>query len=173
MSEPLDEVYLRWLYEQVASVRLKNPSRTYWCLLRQLFTKEFVWIVPNDDNRVEDGKDLRYEFMELPDVEVSNDWMDIGCSVLEMLIGLSRRLAFEAEGKPAEWFWTLCENLDVIHEDAGYDYAEEVDAKLDRLIWRTYDRSGRGGLFPLHEPEKDQRDQEIWYQLNAYLLERD
>ncbi len=47
--EPLDERYFRWLCSQVVNVKLKNPSRTYWSLLKQLHTKEFVWIIPNDE----------------------------------------------------------------------------------------------------------------------------
>ena len=50
---------------------------------------------------------------------------------------------------------------------------EEVNDVLDRVIWRTYRWDGHGGLFPLNEPEKDQREVEIWYQLSAYLLERE
>lgn len=64
MDGPLDEQYLKWLYRQVASSKYRNPARTYWSLLRQLYTTEFVWTVPNDDNRVEDGRDLRYEFLK-------------------------------------------------------------------------------------------------------------
>src|SRR5689334_4311656 len=107
MNEPLDELYFKWLYRQVGSVRLRNPARTYWSLLRLLFTKEFVWIIPNDDNRVEDGRCLRHEFVEELGIEnVDYEWMSLGCSFLEMLIALSRWLAFEAEeGEPRDWFW--------------------------------------------------------------------
>jgi len=49
VSQPLDELYFTWLYSQVGSVRTRNPARTYWSLLRYLYTKEFVWIIPNDD----------------------------------------------------------------------------------------------------------------------------
>jgi len=62
MNEPLDDLYLTWLYSQIGSIKLKQPSRTYWSLFRQLYTKEFVWIIPNDDNRIEDGRDLRFKF---------------------------------------------------------------------------------------------------------------
>src|SRR5690349_15038133 len=63
-SAPLDELYYQWLYSQVGSTRLKDRTRTYWRLLKLLFTKEFVWIVPHDDNRIADGTDLRYEFVD-------------------------------------------------------------------------------------------------------------
>jgi hypothetical protein len=99
MSEPLDELYFRWLYAQVSNVRLKNPSRTHWSLLKLLHTKEFVWIVPNDDNRLEDGRLLRVEFVELNDIhDVEPSWMDLGCSMLEMLIALSMKFSTMSYG---------------------------------------------------------------------------
>lgn len=173
-QQPLDELYLTWLYSQIGSVKLKNLSRTYWSLLRQLYRKEFVWIVPNDDNRVEDGRYLRYEFLEDQRIlDPDPEWMALGCSMLELLIGLSRRLSFEAEGKSRDWFWILLENLGLeSYNDKTYISHEEVDALLEQVIWRTYRQNGTGGLFPLKHPKKDQRKVEIWYQLNAYLLEQ-
>lgn len=172
MSPPLDESYLTWLYAQVDSVRRRSPSRTYWQLLRQLYTKEFVWFIPNDDNRVEDGRLLRYEFLESEKLEADHEWLGLGCSMLEMLIGLSRRLSFEAWDEPREWFWILLRNLGLneLNDATNYDM-EEVDETLDRVIWRTYNRNGKGGLFPLQRARKDQRDVEIWYQLSEYVLE--
>lgn len=179
MNEPLDEQYLRWLYHQVASVRLKNPARTYWSLLRQLYVKEYIWIVPNDDNRVEDGRDLRHEFFEECHVAPDHDWAGLPCSMLEMLIGLSRRLAFEDEGGSRDWFWHMLDNLELSRINDGYFDRHKEDKMLqiineiaDRLIWRQYDQNGSGGLFPLNHPTEDQRDVELWYQMSAYLLER-
>jgi hypothetical protein len=93
--------------------------------------------------------------------------------MLEMLIGLARRLSFEAEGRADDWFWHLLENikLDKYNDSSGYD-PDEVDDILERIIWRNYRPDGVGGLFPLNEPEEDQRKVELWYQLSAYLIER-
>lgn len=172
---PLDEAYLQWLYGQVGSVRLKHSSTTYWNLLKILFTKEFVWFVPNDDNRVEDGRELRHEFIEeLGLTLVDRNWMELGCSFLEMLIGLSRRLAFEAGGKPRDWFWHLLNNLELdLYADNILIPAKRVDDILDHVIWRTYRRDGHGGLFPLRHAKEDQTQVEIWYQLSAYLMEHE
>lgn len=174
MSQPLDESYLVWLYSQVAAVGINHPSRTYWNLLRQLFTKEFVWLVPNDDNRMEDGLDLRYEFIEETGVQdVDDNWLRLGCSMLELLIGLSRRLSFEAEGEPVTWFWKLIENLGLEEYNDNRRLSEKlIDNVLNDVIWRTYRRNGRGGLFPLRRAHADQREVEMWYQLNAYVLEQ-
>ena len=177
MDEPLDEQYLQWLYQQVASIRFKNPARTYWSLIRQLYIKEFVWLVRNDDNRVEDGRDLRYEFIEDNDIDPDPEWMGLGCSMLEMLIALSRRLAFESSREPRDWFWTLLENVDLRRfNDAYYKteaQAKLIDETLDDIIWRNYQSDGHGGLFPLNDAQKDQRNVELWYQSAAYLIEQD
>lgn len=174
MNEPLDELYLKWLYKQVANVRLKNPSRTYWFLLRQLYKKEFVWIIPNDDNRLEDGRDLRERFVEEEGLyDVDPLWMDMGCSMLELLVALARCLHFEEESRDVgEWFWELIHNLKLrVCTDKEPLQEKAIDKILDNVIWRTYRSNGNGGLFPLQHAKCDQRDVELWYQLNAYLLE--
>jgi hypothetical protein len=176
MSGTLDDQYLEWLYSQVAPVDKKSPSKTYWKLFRQLYSKEFIWIQPNDDNRVEDGRDLRYEFRyQFPTVVVSADWMHLPCSMLELLIGLSRRLAFLTDSMSDIWFWQLLDNLNISQcTDARYSEKTKayIDVILDRVIWRTYEYNGAGGLFPLIHPAEDQRNVELWFQLNSYLLER-
>jgi hypothetical protein len=173
-NQPLDERYFVWLYGQVADPDIENPSLTYWKILKVLFTREFTWIIPNDDNRSEDGKALRFEFMQdlLLD-EVDEDWMDLGCSMLELMVGLSRRLAFEADGEPHYWFWRLMENLGLQrYSDNRRLLRRRIDAVLDTVIQRTYKPNGEGGFFPLRETEQDQRQVELWYQLSAYVLEQ-
>jgi len=177
VPEPLDDLYLEWLYRQVGSVRFKNPNRTYWSLFRLLYSKEFIWLIPNDDNRVEDGRALRYEFLDEEDIDYRDrEWLNLSCSMLEMLIALSRRLSFEAEGEPRAWFWHLLHNLELDHYN---DFEIQQDAEceteiheiLDTVIWRIYERDGHGGLFPLRRSATDQTEVEIWYQLAAYLLQ--
>lgn len=172
-DKPLDELYFEWLYGQVGSTKIRTKSRTYWNLLRLLFKKEFVWIVPKDDNRIEDGKDLRYEFIHDQEIEyVSNEWLDLGCSMLELMIGLSRRLWFEDDGDSRDWFWHLVGNIGLEDYTDNVDIPEDtVHDILDTIIWRQYARNGSGGFFPLRRPSEDQRDVELWYQLSAYLLE--
>ncbi len=94
--------------------------------------------------------------------------------MLEMLIGLSRRLSFDADGEPSVWFWHLIETVDLQqYNDHNYNNKSQrdIDEILDRIIWRTYKPDGRGGLFPLRNPIHDQREVELWYQLSAYLIE--
>lgn len=172
-TEPLDELYLKWLYEHIGLTNSSNPARTHWKLAQHLLSTEFIWLIPNDDNRCEDGKELRYEFAEeLGLFDIDPDWMEMGCSMLEMLIALSRRVAFYGEGAPSVWFWRMMKNLglDKINDRVRFN-RRVVDEAIERVMWRLYDSDGRGGLFPLRNPKQDQRDVELWYQMNAYLLE--
>lgn len=174
-SIPIDDLYLEWLYRIVGSVRNKNPQRSYWKLFRKLYSTEFIWLIPNDDNRAEDGKELRYEFISSWNVkDVDSYWLNLGCSVLEMLIALARRASFDSDEDTIEWFWRFLVNLDLyrfndaVIDDADLEYIEDV---VNRFLFRNYTRKGVGGLFPLMHPPKDQRKVELWYQLSSYLLE--
>lgn len=171
-SGTLDDQYLAWLYSQVAEVKARKSSRTFWNLFRQLFATEFVWFVPNDDNRGEDGRELRCEWSVSTNTEVDFNWLTLGCSFLELLIGLSRRLAFETRDDVPYWFWHLIDNLELrgCHDRSSFR-PQDVEDITAAVIWRTYDRHGHGGLFPLRRGSKDQRQVEIWYQLSEYLLQ--
>jgi hypothetical protein len=137
-----------------------------------MFSTEFVWFVPNDDNRAEDGRELRSEWATNTKTEIDSNWLSLGCSFLELLIGLSRRLAFETDGNAADWFWHLINNLGLLgYHDRSNFRAEDVDEITSVVIWRTYDPNGNGGLFPLQHTTNDQRQVEIWYQLSEYLLQ--
>lgn len=175
MNGTINDRYFEWLYSKVAMVRNRNPARSYWELTRVLFSTEYTWFVPNDDNRVEDGKLLRLEYIdEHGDEGVDDLWMDLGCSYLEMLIALGGRLAFESEGSAGQWFWKLMSNLELhTYTDDIFEISikEEVEEALERVSMRTYAADGDGGLFPLKRPSQDQRDVELWYQMSSYLLE--
>lgn len=172
MSRPVDEMYFTWLYSFVGSVRTKNLAKSYWSLLRQLYTTEFIWFVPNDDNRAEDGRALRNEFIDQRSVSAGQDWMRLGCSMLELLLGLSRRLSFETDESVKTWFWRLLDNIGLSESSDAHPLDEEhIASVLKTVIWRTYEPDGRGGLFPLNHPRDDQRKVELWYQLCAYVLE--
>jgi hypothetical protein len=174
----IDEEYFEWLYRSIAG-SARNPDRSHLLLCEQLHKKEFLWFIPNDDNRVADGIDLRHEFANLRGItEPDKSWLEPACSIFEMLIALSRRASFQAEGSHDEWFWRFIENLELRKCSDSYymdnsDAWNEVNDALDRLNERTYRRNGQGGLFPLRSSHRDQRKIEIWYQLAAYLLEDD
>lgn len=175
MDEPIEEVYFNWLYSKVASVDVPTPSLTHWTLLRDLHNTEFVWLVHGDDNRAEDGLDVRHEFHRNVRLD-GNDlpWMHIPCSVLEMLIAFSRRAEFQTDMPARTWFWIFLENLGLAQcNDAKHGITQRVSSVLDRFIWRTYRANGQGGMFPLSNPREDQRKVEIWYQFCEYLVDQE
>lgn len=164
MSDSVTEVYLGWLGSQV----LSDNGKCYDHLLRILLDKEFVWLIPNDDNRIADGLEVRQEHESETGVRFEGY-----CSVLEVIIGLSRRLEFMAGGDAPGWAWQLLCNLG-LHKYAnplGPRKTIRVDEILEILVWRNYEPDGQGGFFPLAWPDADQRKVEIWYQLAAYVEE--
>lgn len=161
----VDVDYFNWLISQIAS----PMNKSYIGLYERMHSLEFVWTIPHDDNRVQDGLDLRYEFLD-----GSRQRMVLtGASILEVLVSLSRRVAFTAGGDSTVWAWRLIKNirLNKMTDPLSTENANRIDDVLASLVWRTYSPDGRGGFFPLKDPEQDQTKVEIWYQMNAYVNE--
>ena len=175
MSEPLENLYFNWLCAKVVYIREHSPSKMYWKLLSTLHRTEFAWFLSGDDNRAEDGLELRREFLLAADIPDQQEWRRIPpCSVLEMLIAFSRRTEFQTDDPAKDWFWEFIDNLGLKHINDGSDVTPEaIQIALDKFIWRTYDYSGRGGMFPLDNPRRNQKEVEIWYQFCDYLMDQD
>lgn len=172
MTEPIENLYFNWLYAKVCDVRAHSPSLNFTQLLSMLHNIEFVWLVLGDDNRAEDGTDLRTEFAHAHGN--ASDLFYEGCSFLEMLIAFSRRAAFESEPSEYEWFWTMLRNLYLSEmNDGSVINVDVVKDVVNKCIWRTYDRAGNGGLFPLTRSRNDQRKVDLWYQLSEYIYQND
>jgi hypothetical protein len=171
MSEQLDDQYLEWLHNLVGR---QAENVDHYHLIKQLHSREFVPmpVAPSDENRAADGMALRTEFMRQGRmISVTHDWLYMGCSVLEMLIGISRHLSFEMDGEVGEWFWHLVDNLGLTRYHDGRWNGRVVDNVIERLVWRNYSRDGNGGLFPLEHPHQDQTRVELWFQMESYMLE--
>lgn len=169
MSEPLEETYFRWLCAKV----IPRHSDIYYGLLLVMYKTEFVWMhqAHGDHNRAAEGIELRLDFLRETNVYQDRLWFDQPCSVLEALIALARRANFQFDTWGVdEWFWLFIKNLGL--EDYRRISDGDIPAitdVLNRFIWRTYEADGRGGLFPLQEPKRDQRRIEIWYQFCDYV----
>lgn len=169
---PLDEKYLTWLYSKI------DPKfeKSYWKLAVQLYTKEFLWFIPNDDNRSDEGIELRKVFLkETGSPYPPHEWMGMSCSILELLIGMSYRLSFMDERPVDIWFWEMIDNVDLTYardEEYNISTEDDVDEIMDVVIWRLYEEDGTGGLFPLHHSHENQKHIELWYQMSAYVNER-
>lgn len=176
--QSLDERYFEWLYNHVLPLGTRNPARSHFLLFEQLFKTPFIWSVPNDDNRVEDSKDLREDFLRecQPDEDDLEDWMNVPVTLLEVVLVMARHASFESDGQPDEWVHEILTNLDlwkytdeVYTSDEPYKPVEQV---MQAVNDRTYGPDGHGGMFPLKYSDRDQREVELWYQLSAYLLEQ-
>jgi len=162
MTKPADR-YLRWLKQQVA---VENNHKDYHDVLERMFQTEFVWLpqIWSDEDRVQDGLYLRYEFgvkFEEP------------CSVLEAMVALSRRLEFIVGGTAPGWAWQFMINLrlDHFHDPVSPRRMNQVADILEDLVYRNYAKDGTSGFFPLKDPDRDQTKLEIWYQMAAYVDE--
>jgi hypothetical protein len=158
--------YLDWLIGQT-----EFPDE-YESLLEQIHKYEFVWIVPNDDNRVEDAKEIRFEYLRSRD-EIDLHGLIPYISVLEVLIALSRRCEFQTGQASQEWMTTFIRHLGLekFRGHLGIRRQNQVATIIDDFIWRRYTHHGEGGLFPLKYPKEDQTKVELWYQMHAYLIE--
>lgn len=176
------QAYFEYLYDLVKE---DAPERKeYWMLLSDLQAFKFYWSVEHDENRAQDGIDLRRRYLE-------GEWWTNGeealsgeCSMLEMLIALAERMAFELAGtdvspdiyRTGSCFWEMVENLGLTrYSDGEYERLNGpfvVNKTLHDVVTRNYDETGVGGIFPLRGDYGDQRYVELWYQMQEYLAER-
>lgn len=173
MNAAVYKDYYNYLLERAGLT--ESEMRAYSNLFGRLFSKEFRWLDDSKDiNRAADGEKLRNDFKE--DVGGLTPSAFTPCSVLEMLVALSSRCENEIMGVPdidntRQWFWDMLNNLGLENYSNNRWNPTAVERILDRMIFRRYDYSGNGGLFPLRSPASDQRDVEIWYQLASWLNE--
>lgn len=163
--------YFVWLTDLVGNSDNHKECRDF---LYTLFQNDFIWIMRRDENRAEDGLDLRRKYFS------KNIPFEKPCSILEMLIGLSYRMDYVLYdsylGPQIEkWFWLLINNLNLhafADDDIFKDKRQKQNLKiLERFVERRYSFSGKGGLFPLNNPLSDQREVEIWYQMHDFIQE--
>lgn len=169
------ELYFNWM------VGLVHAER-YSKLMTHLYSTPFYYIIPLDQNRVEDGVDLRYRWgreNDIPDPVVASELDCQPCSVLEMILALAIRVEESIMTDPdignrtSEWFWDMIVNLNLGGMD-DFRYNEYyVTEALTKFMERNYNPDGSdGGLFTIKNPREDLRKVEIWYQAMWYLSER-
>jgi hypothetical protein len=169
--QEIDVQYYEWLISHIKV----GPQKEYYELFELLHNTEFTWFIPNDDNRIGDGEQLRNHFMRsvhdrrYTPGDLKLEWI----SVLEVIIALSRRLEFIAGGDAPSWAWRLIKNLGLnkMPDPLSVRKTEKIKATLEDLIWRQYEPTGHGGFFPLKRTINDQTKVEIWYQMQEYVME--
>ena len=178
----MEEEYYDFLLSLLEEDENQLPSvSSSYHLLWKLHHTEFRYSAMMDRNRDMDGREWRNRYGG----ELSPAFLKCPASVLEVLLGLADRMAFELDDEAGitQYFWEMLENLGINFTD--YEFAEgiatdrQVDKTLHRWMSRQYDDYGRGGVFPLRfVPEFDgsnefqnQNRLELWYQMQLYLAE--
>lgn len=174
LSDRINNEYFEWMYDLVCKNRYSNAI-SYRKLLSRLHSTEFVYSIPRDENRAEDGLDLRYEFAMEQDCKDIIAYLEGPCSVLEMMIALAKRcennIMYDPDigDRTGQWFWGMIVNLGLgSMTDSRFD-RDYVDDVLERFLNRDYEPDGKGGLFTVKDCKKDLRDVEIWYQMCWHL----
>lgn len=178
LRDEINNRYIKWLLELVSGKRYSKQV-SYRKLLLHLHRIEFTYILPMDENRAEDGKDLRWRFVLTHDYEEDQDYildiLDGPCSVLEMMVALAIRVEEETMDDPAigdrtgQWFWGMIVNLGLGSMfDSRFD-VDYIDNVVGRFLDRDYAWDGKGGLFTIRHCDRDMRNVEIWNQFNMYL----
>ena len=92
MTRDLHNEYFDWLCSLINDSQLSN--KPYFKLLLYLYDTEFVYVLPMDGNRYEDGINLRYRFGDENYIEgpvIASCLDDKPCSILEMMVALADR----------------------------------------------------------------------------------
>lgn len=176
--EELWEDYLQYLIYLCHLERFRN----YINLFEMLHNLEFYWSIDRDDNRAGDGEELRDNYnipldISCEDENLVEEFMNRPCSVFEMLIGLAIRVDEEYLGDPADphpedFFREMIKNLGLDgYTDRRFD-AGSVKRRVSMWLDRRFTKNGLGSPFPVYNDDRDQRDLEIWDQMNSYINEK-
>ena len=173
-GDQINDEYFEYLCELVDTIRFARQN-SYKKLLMHLHNIEFTWFVPNDDNRADDGIQLRRRFaLDRDDISLQR-YLNGPCSVLEMMVALSVRCEegtmdnTDYGNRTGQWFWGMINNLGLNSmRDSNFD-RNYVDDVIARLLNREYEPDGKGGLFTVKHCSHDLRTVEIWTQLSWYL----
>lgn len=172
-GDRINDEYFNWLCELIDSRRFAK-SVSYRKLLMHLHNIEFTWFVPHDDNRADDGVQLRRRYALVQNDMSLTRHISGPCSVLEMMVALAVRCETIMDDtlmgdRTGQWFWGMIHNLGLSPmNDSKFD-RDFVDDVIARLLNREYEPDGNGGLFTVKHYPRDMRTVEIWCQLSWYL----
>lgn len=164
--------YFEWLSDKVCVDDYYKKS--YRKLLTFLHNTDFRCTIQQDENRAEDGMDLRWLFATEFGYEYLWDALIGPCSVLEMMIALAMEMERimddpDIGDRTSEWFWTMIDSLGLIDMTDDIFDKTYTSRTIERFLDRQYRRNGVGGLFIINDCDEDLNDVEIWYQMCWYL----
>lgn len=157
-------------------------GKSYVKLMEYLYSRSFTSVYANDSNRVQDGIEMRFRFIEAYK-KVNYTYHDVyrylthDCNMLEMMTALAQKCEDHIMGDPeigdrsGEWFLGMLVNSHLNElSDEEFDISL-AKKRVDNIINHNYKSNGEGGLFSVQNPQIDMRNAELWYQMNWYLGE--
>lgn len=173
-NNDLQRAYFDWMYH--LAIR-ETGELSYRELLSFLNETPFRPPMPMDENRAQDGEDLRYRFgyeFRYMDPEIGPLLDCRPCSMLEMMLALSLRIESIMKSptlgdRTSYWFLLMLRSLGLSGMSDGYFDAAKAAEIVHRFSNRLYAQNGRGGLFTISSRKHDMRNAEIWYQMNWFL----
>ena len=173
-GDRINDKYFEWLCELIDSQRFSKHV-AYDKLLAHLHNIEFTWRMSMDENRADDGVQLRRRFSLYNGDVTLSDYITGPCSVLEMMVALAIRCEesimddTQMGDRAGQWFWGMVHSLGLSPMiDPKFD-RQFVDDVIARFLNREYEPDGNGGLFTIRHCAHDLRTVEIWWQLSWYL----
>lgn len=170
--------YYIWLLEKIDF----DSHSEYSHLLEYLHNKNYIWNNPMDENRSEDGLNLRIRF------EDESDYADYSSltrpsSVLEMLIAFAERINTDVMSdnySTAYFFWLMLDNLGCNKfKDDSFD-ATEVDILLNQWLnpiekgGKSYQkREIKKWLFPLKSGKTAEEGLDEWERMQRFVMENE
>lgn len=175
--------YFDWLKNTVDPFVGRGTHDRFFSILHSM---AYVPIMELDNNREMDGIGLRDIYCRGYGLDSlgSDLVIDSPCSVLEFLVALANRMDYiyspTEKRYLSELFWEILNNVGIYYQTTTDDCFERdplkfqthIQKTIDTIMDRTYRPDGTGNLFPLKNPKEDQRNVEIWYQMNQYLIEK-
>ena len=167
--------YRDWLISLV-----NDRKQDYTQLLRELYSIDFYSLVNYDEDRGKDGLMLREEWVKGSRFKGSLSAFGVA-NVLEVLIGIARRMEFHLFGTRYynDWdyvniFWDLINNLGLyeIYGDVSRDTFDEIRQKVTHFLERDYFRHKNGNIFVFENNPKNLQKLNIWDQMAIYMREK-
>lgn len=165
--------YIHWVMKD--RLNLSDREIKQWknlCIV--LAHIEFIWSHPMDENRAADGLELRDDFeYETGEYLDKSSGLLPNCSFFEMLAALAIRCEnqlmrnLSLGDRTSRWFFEFLDNLGI---DSNMR-SDDVEGIVVDFMDKKYKINGEGGMFPLKRSGINQRDEQIWKQLSAYINE--
>ena len=168
-------------FDQICSEVCKKEHSVYdySMLLRRLYDIPFEVVVEMDENRRTDAYNMKMEYIEsdLAPIHGTTVLEDRFISVLEVLFALAKRMENDILCDPmteidnsSRYFWDMLMNLDVEKYRNDNFRGINVDEKVAKWLRRDYSRDGKGSIFYVPRAKIDMRKEEIWNQMQCYIM---